>query len=309
MTNQPSLVRFLREGGIGKTLAKILPDAPWASYLLACRVFKRTYGFRPNVQRPRTLNEWLFARKVTLPRSVSFAPWVDKHLAKESVEKALVGLDATCHIAKTLHHSTNADDAFFSGELPRCVVKGTHGSGMNILIESPRRLTEEERASMREWLKTDYFWGSREPSYRHLVPSIIAEEFLPCDGLVPEDYKFFCFRGKVAFIQHDTGRYIDHRRCLYSPSWDRLPVTLAHDMYEHDAPAPQDLAAMIDIAQRLSERQNFVRVDLYQTQKGVYFGEMTFFPGSGLEVFQPINFDADVYQRWMMPGSEHGLAA
>ncbi|MGV3660597.1 MAG: ATP-grasp fold amidoligase family protein [Prosthecobacter sp.] len=299
MTNLLSPVRFLRQGGIGKTLAKVLPDTPWASYILSSRVFKRTYGFRPRLQRPRTLNEWLFARKVTLPRSVSFAPWVDKHLAKESVEQALTGLDAKCHIAKTLHHSTNADDAFFSGLLPRCVVKGTHGSGMNILIESPRHLTEAEKASMRQWLETEYFWGSREPSYRHLQPSIIAEEFLPCDGLVPEDFKFFCFRGKVAFIQHDTGRYIDHRRCLYSPSWDRLPVTLAHDQYDHQCAAPKDLSSMLAIAQRLSERQNFVRVDLYQTDAGVYFGEMTFFPGSGLEVFEPLSFDEDIYQRWM----------
>ena len=298
ITNLP-LVRFFAHGGVGKTLAKILPDTPWASYILSCRVFMRTYGFRPRLQRPRTLNEWLFARKVTLPRSVSFAPWVDKHLAKESVTKALHGNDVQCNVARTLHYATSADDAFFNGELPRCVVKGTHGSGMTILIESPRHLTADEKAQMRRWLTVDYFWGSREPSYRHLKPGIIAEEFLPCDGLVPEDYKFFCFKGKVAFIQHDTGRYIDHRRCLYSPSWERLPVSLQHHSYDEVAEAPKDLTAMLAIASKLSEQQNFVRVDLYQTRAGVYFGEMTFFPGSGLEVFKPISFDMDVYQRWI----------
>jgi len=298
ITNLP-LVRFFARGGVGKTLARILPDKPWASYLLAFRVFKRTYGFRPRLQRPRTLNEWLFARKVMLPRSISFAQWVDKHLAKESVETMLHGKGVKCQIAKTLHYATSADDSFFNGELPRCVVKGTHGSGMTILIESPRHLTEKEKSDMKRWLQENYFWGSREPSYRHLQPGIIIEEFLPCDGLVPEDYKFFCFNGKVGFIQHDTGRYVDHQRCLYSPAWERLPVSLKYPAYDHIAEKPKDFDLMLAIACRLSEKQNFVRVDLYQTDQGVYFGEMTFFPDSGLGTFNPLSFDSDIYQRWI----------
>lgn len=293
------LLKFLREGGIGKTLAKILPDAPWASYLLSYRVFKRTYGFRPRLNNPRTLNEWLFARKVSLPKSISFAPWVDKHLAKESMEKAMKGAAVECHVAKTLHYATTADDSFFDSVVPRCVIKGTHGSGMTILVKEPRRLTDEEKASIRQWLSVEYFWGSREPSYRHLVPGVIAEEFLPCIDLVPEDYKFFCFRGKVAFIQHDTGRYVDHQRCLYSTDWKRLPVSLKYESYAKAVPAPEGLAAMLAIAERLSKEQNFVRVDLYHTDKGIYFGEMTFFPGSGLEAFSPMSFDEEICQQWL----------
>jgi hypothetical protein len=304
------LLKFVREGGIGKTLAKILPDAPWASYLLACRVFKRTYGFRPRLTNPRTFHEWLFARKVTLPKTISFAPWVDKHLAKESMEKALKGAAVECHVAKTLHYATTADDSFFDSVVPRCVIKGTHGSGMTILVKEPRRLTDEEKASIRHWLTVEYFWGSREPSYRHLVPGVIAEEFLPCNDLVPEDFKFFCFRGKVAFIQHDTGRYVDHQRCLYSTRWERLPVRFQHDQYPQQVPAPKDFATMIALAERLSKEQNFVRVDFYQTDKGVYFGEMTFFPGSGLELFEPMSFDEEICQRWLQkPASDNNLVA
>lgn len=291
--------RFGYNGLVGKTLAKLLPDTPWASYLLSFRVFKRTYGFRPRLLRPRTLNEWLFARKVTLPKEISFAPWVDKHLVKDSVAAAMQGAPEQCHVAKTLHYSADVDDAFFNAVLPRCVVKGAHGSGMTILVKEPRRLTDEERGAMRRWLAADYFWGSREPSYRHLQPGIIVEEFLPGDGLVPEDYKLFCFRGNVAFIQHDAGRYIDHRRCLYSAEWQRLPVRFHHETYEQESPAPRDLKTMLAIARRLSMHQNFVRVDLYQTDAGVYFGEMTFFPESGLGIFDPPAFDAEVYQRWM----------
>lgn len=300
---QPALRSFGYSGFVGKTLAKLLPDAPWASYLLSYRIFQRTYGFRPRLRRPRTLNEWLFTRKVTLPKDISFAPWVDKHLVKESVATTMKDATEQCHIAKTLHFSTDADDTFFDSVLPRCVVKGTHGSGMTILVREPRRLTDDEKNTMRRWLAVEYFWGSREPSYRHLQPGIIVEEFLPGDGLVPEDYKFFCFRGRVAFIQHDAGRFIEHRRCLYTTDWKRLPVRLQHEAYEHESPAPRDLQTMLVIAQRLSKEQNFVRVDLYQTDAGVYFGEMTFFPGSGLEIFDPPSFDTDVYQRWMMAGS------
>ncbi len=293
------LFRFFSNGGIGKTLAKVLPDTHWASYLLSFRVFKRAYGFRPRLRQPRTLNEWLFARKVTLPRSISFAPWVDKHLAKKSVEQALHGSGLECRVAQTLHYATRADDPFFDTQMPRCVIKGTHGSGMTLLIHEPRHLTEDEKTMIRGWLATDYFWGSREPSYRHLTPGVIAEEFLPCDDLVPEDYKFFCFRGQVAFIQHDAGRYVEHLRRLYSPDWRSLSVTLAHDHYHPVADAPPDLAKMIEIAKRLSVYHDFTRVDLYQMKDAVYFGEMTFFPGSGLEVFTPLSFDHAIYDRWL----------
>lgn len=293
------LLRFLREGGIGKTLAKILPDVPWASHILSSRVFERTYGFRPRINNPRTLNEWLFARKVTLPKSISFAPWVDKHLAKESMKKVMHGSPVECHVATTLHYATKPDDSFFESVVPRCVIKATHGSGMTILVREPRRLSGEEKARIRQWLSVGYFRGSREPSYRHLVPGVIAEEFLPCIDLVPEDYKFFCFSGKVAFIQHDTGRYVSHQRCLYSTDWKRLPVSLKYESYAEAAPAPSRLADMLAIAERLSQEQHFVRVDLYHTDRGIYFGEMTFFPGSGLEVFTPMSFDKEIYQQWL----------
>ena len=304
------LLKFVREGGIGKTLAKILPDAPWASYMLSYRVFQRTYGFRPRLNNPRTLNEWLFARKVSLPKSISFAQWVDKHLAKESMEKTMIGAAVECRVAKTLHYTTTADDSFFDSMVPRCVIKGTHGSGMTILVKEPRRLTEEEKSSIRHWLTMEYFRGSREPSYRHLVPGVIAEEFLPSNDLVPEDYKFFCFRGKVAFIQHDTGRYVDHKRCLYSSDWKLLPVSFQYETYATAAPAPEGLASMLAIAEKLSKEQNFVRVDLYQTDEGIYFGELTFFPEAGLGAFKPLSFDAQICRQWLQkPTSDPSLVA
>lgn len=286
-------------GALGKTLAKILPDTPWASYLLSCRVFRRNYGFWPRLRQPRTFNEWLFKQKVMLPKSTSFAPWVDKQLAKDFVSSALKNCSAPCRVAKTLHHTSSADDAFFRGVVPRCVIKGTHGSGMTILVREPRLLTDEEKASLHEWLAHDYFWGSREPSYRHLTPAVIAEEFLPSGEQVPEDYKFFCFRGQVAFIQHDADRYGNHTRCLYSPDWRRMNVSKGIGCYEADVPPPPDLASMLAVAECLSLEHDFVRVDLYQTDEGVFFGEMTFFPGSGLSPFKPISFDESIYQQWL----------
>lgn len=286
-------------GSLGKFLAKVLPDTWWASYLLSFKIFKRTYGYWPSLRQPRSFNEWLFSKKVLSPRGFSFAPWVDKHLAKITTAKRLEGSGLDCRFAITLHHTHDANDPALAGELPRCVVKGTHGSGMTILIEEPRCLTAQEHERIRTWLGTSYFWGSREPSYRHLQPGVIIEEFLPCATLVPEDYKFFCFRGEVAFVQHDTGRYIEHLRSLYSPNWQRLPVTLAHDRYEPVAPPPPDLNEMLRIASKLSAEHEFVRVDLYQTEEAVFFGEMTFFPGSGLEVFTPCSFDRSIYDRWL----------
>jgi hypothetical protein len=96
--------------------------------------------------------------------------------------------------------------------------------------------------------------------------------------------------GDCAFIQVDFDRFIDHSRTLYDKGWNYLPVTLKFKQ-GRQIQRPSNLDEMLSIAKKLSRGFDYVRVDLYSIGKDIFFGEMTNYPGNGMEKFDPIDFD------------------
>lgn len=125
-------------------------------------------------------------------------------------------------------------------------------------------------------------------------PRIIAEELLvntenPEAGV--EDFKILCFNGQPWYIIVDKDRYIDHKRNFYSTSWERVSVTTDHEQFETPYPKPKNFDEMIEVARKLSADFPFVRVDLYNIDGKIYFGELTFYPWTGYVQFTPDEFD------------------
>ena len=107
-----------------------------------------------------------------------------------------------------------------------------------------------------------------------------------------KDYKFFCFDGIVKMIQVDYNRFVHHNRNLYTPEWKRMDSEIGFpSLLYAEFEKPQVLDKAIQIAQHLSEGIPHVRVDLYIINTSVYFGELTFYHGSGFEHTKPKNFD------------------
>ena len=113
------------------------------------------------------------------------------------------------------------------------------------------------------------------------------------DGSELKDYKFFCFDGKVKFFKIDFGRFVEHHANYYTPNGVFLPFgeKSLEPVPEHKEVMPQNLKEMIAMAETLSAGHPFLRVDLYNIQGKIYFGELTFYPASGLLPFVPDEWD------------------
>jgi hypothetical protein len=127
---------------------------------------------------------------------------------------------------------------------------------------------------------------------------IINDKIIFCDSLNKEtelkDYKFFCFGGKVKCFKVDYNRFVEHHANYYNPHGEMLPfgeAELKTDL-NHIEVMPANLREMVDIAERLSDGIRFVRVDLYNVTGKIYFGELTFYPASGLGPFEPKEWDS-----------------
>ena len=172
------------------------------------------------------------------------------------------------------------------------VLKATHGSGLVEIIKNKALINKTEVYNrLKSWLKVNHYQHYREWQYKHIPPRIIVEQaLLDTDNQPPCDYKLFVFRGTVQMIQVDVGRFVEHRRSLFDREWNLLNVTCKHPS-AGDQPKPVKLDEMIAVAEKLGEEFFFARVELYEHENRIYFGEITHTPGAGLERFHPQEFD------------------
>ncbi len=175
--------------------------------------------------------------------------------------------------------------------LPRqFVLKANHGCGMlKIVHQKEEHDFEGIHRQTEKWQNFDYAQFGREWAYKDIPRTIVAEELLlDDDGSIPNDYKFFCFNGRVEIIQIDFDRFGTQRRNLFDRNFNPLDATLLYPNYEGDVEKPDRLNEAITIAEKLSSELNFVRVDLYLLGDRIYFGELTNYPGNGFVPFRPL---------------------
>lgn len=143
------------------------------------------------------------------------------------------------------------------------------------------------------WLRSDYSRLKAEWAYRNVPRQILVEELLDVGGRPPEDYKFWCVNGTVRFLQVDEGRFSRHTRSIFTPDGAVVAATIKYPPPKTAPALPSNLEEMRDIAETLARGIAFVRVDLYSLPGRVVVGEMTNYPGGGMERMRP----ADVLDR------------
>lgn len=168
-----------------------------------------------------------------------------------------------------------------------CVIKGTHGSGYNEFFREEADIPRIKKKISR-WLKMNYYDRTFEYLYKDLTPRIIVEKYLADhDGKPPKDYKFFCFNGEVRLIQVDLDRFGVHKQNFYDPDFQFVDEQIWCDNdKEHIEERPVNFERMSDIARKLSMPFVHVRVDLYNLDGKIIFGELTFFHLGGLTKFR-----------------------
>jgi hypothetical protein len=130
---------------------------------------------------------------------------------------------------------------------------------------------------------------------------LLAEEIIGAPGSPPRDYKFLVFDGDVALVEVDVDRYTTHKLRFYLPDWSPLEVQQGVYPLAPLEPAPAGLNDMLAAASVLGSGFDFMRVDLYNVGRDVYFGEVTPYPAGGTTPFLPASFDAELGVRWKLP--------
>jgi hypothetical protein len=282
--------------------AVILASEKCTGYAREKRHFLQEHGYPLNLLTPHSFSEKVTWKKI-YDRNPLLRVTADKYTVRDYVKKVL-GADAAAHILIPLLHATDDPATIPFETLPQdYIIKSSHGSGWNIIVRGGQVDRDHARAACHTWLVEPYGGTKFEWAYEGLKPRIVIETLLQQpDGRVPEDYKFFMIHGVCRMILVDQDRFEDHVKVLYDRDWNMLQVMRGEKAGRPQA-RPRNLERMLDLAAKLSQDFDFVRVDLYDMGDKVYFGELTHYPASGREKFTPRSFDFELGAFWQLkPG-------
>ena len=214
----------------------------------------------------------------------------DKYLVREWVKNQL-GTEE--YLIPLLGVWDRFSDIDFDSLPTRFVLKTNHGSGTNLIIHDKNKLNKLAAKMMfNDWMQMDYGYVSGlELHYSGIQRKIICEKYIENKGGDLYDYKFICFHGKPYYVWVDTDRFTNHTRYTYDMNWHLQDWQFGYPINKEGIEKPENFDQMVDIVKILCKGFEHVRVDLYNVNGKIYFGEMTFTSGSGLE---PIDKDANI---------------
>ena len=251
----------------------------------------------PHFRRPVTFSDKINWRILNDRRPL--LEWTCDKLAMKdyALKEAPAGLD----VPRTIWSGSDIRD-LETAELPEhWVLKPNHRTGL-IYFGKGRPDHRELSAVTAAWLSAFEASQLREWAYSKARPMLLAEELMGTPGTPPRDYKFFVFDGKVAVVDMHTDRYTVHQARTYWPDWSPLDVVMSgSDGQAPVGPPPPNLDQMLEIAAQLGRPFDFMRVDLYDDNGVIKFGELTPYPCSGLLRFIPASFDTELGKAWTLP--------
>ncbi|HMB61478.1 MAG TPA: ATP-grasp fold amidoligase family protein [Eudoraea sp.] len=271
----------------------LLPD----KYFLKM-VYRKEMGKKLDLKNPITLNEKINWLKL-YDRTPLHTQCADKYAVRKYVKDRI----GEGYLVPLYFHSEDPD-AINPGNIKNipCIIKTNHDSSGGIFIKDLTGVDwDSVREKLRLRLRKNYYYGSKEWQYKNIKPRIIVEKLLQDSrGNIPLDYKLHCFNGKVNMIQVDIGRDTEnHHRNWYSPAWEREPYRWSSpkgkgkytDPGDDDVAQPATLGKMIALSEVLAAPFDYVRIDWYDVDGVLYFGEITFHHDGGKQPIKPEKWD------------------
>ena len=268
-----------------RKLSRLIPDRIYLQ-IVYFKHFRRFINFNS----PKTFNEKIQWLKLNY-RNEEDTKLVDKYRVKQYITK-LIGEE---YVIPTLGVWKNVDDIDFKSLPEKFVLKCNNDSGGIVICKNKKDFDEVKAKSfLKERLKNNGYWYGREWPYKNVKPCIIAEKYME-DSISKDlkDYKFFCFNGSMEFFDIDIDRFIEHRSNYYDRNGNFLPFgkTYCPPDYTKKIEMPKNLDKMIELAETISHNTVLSRIDFYEIDGQVYFGEITFYPGSGFSPFTDEKWD------------------
>jgi hypothetical protein len=257
--------------------------------------FLNMQGYPLNLEQPKSLNEKLQWLKIYDRRPI-YTIFADKYAVREYVKE---------HIGEglliPLLYTTTTPDDIVPENLPDepFILKANHDSGSFLIVRDKSKIDwEKVRIDCKWWLSKNYYWIDREWQYKDIKPRIIVEKLLvDKNGKIPNDYKVHCINGKVEFIYVAVDREGVNKRNIYDKNWNPLPFSWASRFKDAsklrgaEIDPPATLEQMLRLSVEIAQLFAYVRVDFYDVDGQLYFGEITQCHGGGFDQMRPIEWD------------------
>ena len=251
-------------------------------------------GRKLNLKNPQRFSEKLQWYKLNY-RNPVMHQCVDKYEVRNYVKK--LNLENILNDLYGVYE--NVDDINFEKLPDSFVIKTTSGSGgQNVIICQDKNNLDiaETKKKLNLWLKQNPKKSfGREWAYEGTKNKIIIEKYLEADDLI--DYKFFCFNGNIDYLYVISNRILGKSAKLgiYDANFNKIDAYRLDEEKQIEAvEKPSNFDKMCKYAKILSKDFPHARVDLYNINGKIYFGEITFYNGSGYIIFEPDNFDYEI---------------
>lgn len=255
-----------------------------------CLKYRLRFGKEINLQNPIGFNEKLNWMKLNY-RNPMFTMMADKYWVKQYVAN-MIGKD---YVVPCFGCWKSIDEINFDSLPMRVFLKSTHDSGGGILVDRTKRIDMNrirQRFNKNTLEKKNWYWALREFPYKHIEPRIIAEEYLDeGTGCELHDYKFYCFNGKPEFM-YITNKGSKIYENYYDLDFNPVNISHGYDRFTPEFDRPINFEKMIELAGILSKGLPFVRVDFFNVNEKLYFGEFTFYDWGGMK---PLNEPWETY--------------
>lgn len=267
---------------LGFKICRIIPDSIYLKIEYKLRMRKKL-----NLLNPKTFNEKLQWLKL-YDRKHEYTNMVDKYEVRKYISEK-IGEE---YLIPLLGVWDKFEDIDFEQLPNQFVLKPNHTSGNIYICKDKSKINYKGlEKEVNSWLKREYYWGHREWPYKNIKPRIICEKLLENEI---KDYKFYCFSGEPKFLYVSQGLVSDHSLLVdfFDLKWNKMPFRrMDYLPFEKNPQKPSKFNDMIDICKILCKEKFFIRVDLFEVDKRVYFSELTLYPASGYMPIEPINYD------------------
>ena len=259
--------------------------------------------FRIKLRYFRKMGKWLdldnpvtFNEKLQWLKAYDHNPLYTSIVDKQAVKKIIADKIGAEYIIPTLAVYERPEDIDWEKLPDRFVLKCTHDSGGVVVCKEKDKLDRKSALKkLSKHYRRNYYYNKREWPYKNIKPRIIAEAYMEdSDGSGElKDYKFFCFGGvpKMLFVASDRHKKVETKFDFFDMDFNHLPIINGHPNSEIPPRKPATFEQMKKLAAELSAGYPHVRVDLYEINGKIYFGEMTLYHYSGTVPFEPESWD------------------